>query len=161
MAVFVLLLLPAGFAGCGQSHPVVLAATTPDFLKTLSANPRWRAYRLHSFQVQHLWSGIGHPAENGTDYRAKVVVWQYTADQSPAVIAELYFHDPERFEPAGRDRNPDPNTAGGGPFQLHFPVVALGPIIATLRAANDPVYLYFYDNQWSVGIPGAELVGSE
>lgn len=164
VVVLVSLLMTIGFAGCGRPKSADAAAVIPDFTKKIAENARWRAYHLDAFQIEHMWAGIGHPTPgeaSSTDYRAKVLVWRYVANQPPALVAHLYFHDPDRFEPLDRHRNPDPNAKGDEIYQLHFPLTSLGPIIATLRSANDPVYLYYYDNEWSIGIPGAEPVGSE
>ena len=66
----------------------------------------------------------------------------------------MFFHD----GPGAVPDNPDPKNAKR-PYQLHFPASLLGIVLSTMRNANDPVYLYYYDGQWAVGISLPELVG--
>jgi hypothetical protein len=144
-------------AGCTPPpSPVSVRATKPlngppDLVKDAKWNNRWRAFQLHTFQMNHVWAGNGRHDAAGAAYRTKLTVWDYTAD---VPIAEIYFHDGN--EPA----NPDPNAPGlKRPFQLHFSSSAAGPILQTLRNANEPVYLYFYEDQWGVGIGAPEAIG--
>jgi hypothetical protein len=124
----------------------------PDLVKGNKWDPRWRAFQLHSFQMNHVWAGAGHDESDGGQYRVKLTVWDYSDDQP---VAELYFH--EANDNAG---NPDPNAPElKRPYHLHFPSSTSGPILQALRNANEPVYLYYYDNQWAVGVGAPEAIG--
>jgi hypothetical protein len=122
-----------------------------DLTKKIAANPRWRAFQLKTFQLNHVWSGPGRKEQGGEPYRAKLTLWDFSDDGSP--IAEVYFHDPGQEVP-----NPDPNTSQR-PFKLHFPIGAVGPIFQTLRNANEAVYLYYFEDLWGIGIGAPEPVG--
>jgi hypothetical protein len=146
-------------AGCGESpSPVSVQAKQelngpPDLVKGAPWDARWHAYQLRGFQMNHVWSGPGHQSANENVYRLKLTIWDYAKDGS--AVAELYFHDTPVGAEAG---NPDPKDAKR-PYQIHFPASATGPILQALRNANEPVYLYYYENQWAVGISAPEPVG--
>jgi hypothetical protein len=141
--------------GCGPPQSPVSVRVKeqlngpPDLVKNGPWDKRWRAFQLHTFQMNHVWAGAGRPHEDG-DYRLKLTVWDYS---DSAVLAELYFHD----GPAVTD-NPDPNKSDR-PYHLHFPATAMGPILQALRNANEPVYLYYYDNNWAFGLSAPEAIG--
>jgi len=146
-------------AGCGPApSPVSVKAKQelngpPDLVKGAPPDPRWHSYQLRAFQMNHAWTGTGYKSADASAYRFKVTVWDYADDGS--AVAELFFHD----GPTGaEDGNPDPKDAKR-PYQLHFPASATGPILQALRNANEPVYLYYYENQWAVGISAPEPVG--
>ena len=125
----------------------------PDLVQPGKHDPRWRAYKLGLFQLNHVWGGTGHRADGG-DYRAKVTVWD-DAPKDNKVIAELFFHDtPLADAPA----NPDPNKSLA-PHRLNFPGNTLGTVMQALRNSNEAVYLYYYDDQWSLGVISREIVG--
>jgi hypothetical protein len=158
-AAAVLVLLAAG---CGPSpSPVSVKAKQelngpPDLVKGVPWDARWHAYQLRAFQMNHVWTGPGGytPAgENAFAYRLKLTVWDYAEDGS--AVAELFFHDGPTGELVGK---PDPKD-DKRPYQIHFPASASGPILQALRYANEPVYLYYYGNQWAVGISAPEPVG--
>ena len=131
--------------------------TSPPGLPLLNANdPKARAFHLQSFHVQHIWAGSGHGPE-GTDYRAKVAVFDYSQDN--ALLAELYFHDSDHYDPVGRHHNSEPSAAKQ-PYQIHFPMSTLGAMLDTLRTANERVYLYYAHGEWAVGIVSPEAIGS-
>jgi hypothetical protein len=155
LAALVLLLSFVGIAGCGYSPND--PDGPPDLMKSLQADRHARAFHLRAFQTQHIWAGAGY-GPDGADFRAKVALWDYS-NEDP-MLAELYFHDAERFDPAGRHHNPDPDKANP-PYQIHFPMSAVGPVLNVLRSANERVYLYYYHNEWAVGILLPEVVGSE
>jgi hypothetical protein len=116
-----------------------------------TSGEKFRAYQLQAFHVQQMWAGAG------AEYRAKVAVWDYT--QEEPLVAEFYFHDADRFDPASKHRNPDPVQAKP-PFQIHFPMNTLGPMLDTLRTANEHVYLYYSRGEWAVGVRTPEGIGS-
>ncbi|HVS53211.1 MAG TPA: hypothetical protein VHD62_12720 [Opitutaceae bacterium] len=122
-----------------------------DLVKGTPPNPHWHAYQLQRFQLNHVWAGAGRRDDSGNLYRAKVTLWDYSDDDSP--VAEVYFH-----ESAQDISNPPPSEAKR-PYQLHFPITAVGPILQTLRNANQPIYLYYFENQWAIGINAPESVG--
>ena len=125
----------------------------PDLVQPGKRDPRWRAYKLGLFQLNHVWAGPGHRAD-GEDYRAKVTLWD-DAPKDNKVIAELFFHDAPLTDLAA---NPDPNKSLA-PHRLHFPGNSLGTIMQALRNSNEAVYLYYYDDQWSLGVISKEIVG--
>lgn len=154
-------------AGCKRASseidrapsPTALRAT-PSILDEIKANPKspWKAYQLRAFQVNHMWGAAGYKPE-GENYRAKLTLWDDDAADKNTAVAELFFRDVAQFDPK-RHLNPDPNQTGAArPFRLHFPANTLDPILSTLRSANEPVYLYYYDNQWAIGVIVAEPVG--
>ena len=155
-SVAVLVLLAAGCTPAPS--PVSVKAKQalngpPDLVKGAPWDARWHAYQLRAFQMNHVWSGPGYQTADGNPYRVKLTVWDYAEDGS--VVAELFFHDTPAGALAG---NPDPKDAKR-PYQIHFPAGATGPILQALRNANEPVYLYYYDNQWAIGIDAPEPVG--
>jgi hypothetical protein len=154
--------LVALIAGCGEPpSPVSVRSKQelngpPDLVQGARKDPRWHAYQLRGFQMNHVWSGPGGYSPGGDNaypYRLKVTVWDYADDGS--AVAELFFHDGPTGELVG---NPDPKDAKR-PYQIHFPATAVGAILQALRNANEPVYLYYYNQQWAVGISGLEPVG--
>ena len=168
-------------AGCDRTSdkPVVSLGVrgAPSLVQTLAGDPTtpWKAWRLRAYQTDHIWGGDG-PAPKGdksASYRAKVTVWDDDVQDHDTPLAEIFFRDPDQFQPAGLHRNPNPNdpkdpanrnvqgTGPGRTFRLHFPSSTLGVVLSTLRNANEPVYLYYYDNQWAVGIANAEAVGAD
>ncbi len=153
VALFGLLAL-AVLGGCSRRSVEELTGP-PDFVKDGKTDPHALALRIRVFQVNHIWAGTGNEAD-GADYRAKITVWSYS--QGEPALAELYFHDAERFEPAGRHKSPEP---AGGPHQIHFPISTIGPITALMRSANEPVYLFYFRGKWCIGTSLAEAIGSE
>jgi len=137
-----------------------------DIIEACKQNARWKNWKLHAYQLDRVWGGAGsRPDGPGSPRRAKLSLW---AEGTDTPVAELFFHDPDQFDPQKLDRNVDPNKSDdaafpkpGQPFQLHFPSAALGPISASLRSANAPVYLFFYRDQWAIGVQGPEFVGVE
>ncbi len=121
----------------------------PDLVKTLPSKPGNRAFQIRAFHLNHIWSATS--ADRA--YRAKVTVWDYADDES--AVAELYFDD---TVPESAAANPDP-AKSQRPYKVHFPIAALGPILNTLRNTNEPIFLYYYDGAWSLGIYTAEPVG--
>ena len=148
------LLTLAMLGGCSR-RSVEELNSPPDFVRDGKTDPHALALRVRVFQVNHIWAGAGHEAE-GADYRAKITVWSYS--QGEPALAELYFHDAERFEPAGRHKGSEP---GSDPHQIHFPMSTLGPIIGLMRSANEPVYLFYFRGRWCIGTSFAEAIGSE
>lgn len=166
-------------AGCGRDPDKAIVSLrvrgTADLAKAIADDPKspWKVWGLHAYQLNHIWSGTGATVKDGklASYRAKITVWDDDEKDHDLALAEIYFHDPDRFQPAGLHRNPDPNdpkdpnnqnAQGKGPgrtFRLHFPGSTLGVILSALRNSNEPVYLYYYENQWSVGVSNAEAVG--
>ncbi len=144
-------------SGCGRYSRAELN-TPPDFITAGKIDPQAVALRMRVFHVQQIWAGDGFEI-NGNDYRAKVTIWAYSQGEQP--LAELYFHDPEKFDPAGRHKNSDPHAPNAGTLQIHFPITAFGPIIGLMRSANEPVYLFFYKGHWCIGTSLAEAIGSE
>jgi hypothetical protein len=155
LAALVLLLSFAGAAGC--RHSPKDPDGPPDLMKSLQADRHARAFHLRAFQMQHIWAGAGH-GPDGADFRAKVALWDYS-NEDP-MVAELYFHDADRFDPAGRHHNPDPDKANP-PYQIHFPMSAVGPVLNVLRSANEHVYLHYDHKEWTVRIFLPEVVGSD
>ena len=141
-------------AGC-ERHAVVELSGPPDLVKDGKADPHALALPVRIFHVNHVWAGAGYEAD-GHDYRAKVTVWTNSSGEPP--LAEFYFHDTERFEPAGRHKSSEPGT---GPHQIHFPMSTFGPILALMRSANEPVYLFYFRGRWAIGTSLAEAIGSE
>ncbi len=141
-------------AGCARRSMLEMNAP-PDLAKDSAVDPQALALRMRVFHVQHIWAGAGYEAE-GADYRAKISVWTYSQGEPP--LAELYFHDADRFEPAGRHQNSAP---GPGPHQVHFPLTALGPILGLLRSANEPIYLFYFRGRWAIGASRSEAIGSK
>ena len=144
-------------AGCGPGQSPVSVRVKhqvggpDDLVKGATPDPRWHAFQLHTFQMNHVWASAGRTGANGEVYRAKITIWSF--DQNDAPIAELYFHD------LGHDvSNPDFKDAPR-PYQLHFPMSSIGPILQALRNANEPVYLYYFENQWAIGIAAPEPIG--
>lgn len=156
-SVLPVIALLLALAGCtrGRSPASTQAKTElngpPDLVQDGTRDPRWRAYQLRNFQINHLWAGAGRAAEGEAPYRAKVSLWDYNGGTTP--LAELYFHDA-----GGLPANPDPAKAAR-PYRIHFPASILAEVLGTLRNANDRVYLYAHDDQWSVGVSMPELVG--
>ena len=74
-------------------------------------------------------------------------------------MAEFYFHDQDHFDPAGRHHNPEPAKASP-PYQIHVPTNAIGPMLDTMRTANERVYLYYTHGEWAVGVLRPEGIGS-
>jgi len=151
----ILVALAGWFAGCGRS------VSEPTSIPGLAAHtgvfdPTFRAFHLQAFQMQHIWAGGGQGAD-GADYRVKLAVWDYGQDNP--LVAEFYFHDADRFDPTGRHRNPDP-TQAKPPFQIHFPMSTLAPMLDPLRTANERVYLYYAHGEWAVGVIRPEGIGS-
>lgn len=125
----------------------------PDLVQNGQWDKRWRAYKLGLFQLNHVWAGTGHRA-NGGEYRAKVTVWDDAAKDNK-VIAELMFHEPLL---ADVHVNPDPNKSTA-PYRINFPHHSLEIIMQALRNSNEAVYLYYYDDQWALGVISREIVG--
>jgi hypothetical protein len=126
-------------------------AGPPDLAKGGSADPANRSFQLSAFHLNHIWSSASNAASRS--YRAKVTVWDYTDEQ--AAVAELFFDD---TADESATRVPDPRHAKR-PYQIHFPVTTMGPIMSTLRNSNEPVFLYYYEGAWAVGTYSAEPVG--
>ena len=150
-----LVALAMSFTGCGPR------VSDPTELPGLAAragvkDPSFRAFHLQAFHVQHIWAG-GNQGPDGADYRTKVAVWDYTQDNS--LVAEFYFHDQDHFDPAGLHHNPDPAKMSP-PYQIHFPTNAIGPMLDTMRTANERVYLYYAHGEWAVGVIRPEGIGS-
>jgi len=143
-----------GVAGCNRRTVTELSGP-PDLMKDGKGDPRAQAMRIRVFHVNHIWAGEGFDSD-GSDYRGKVSIWSYSQGEPP--LGELYFHDADKFEPKGRHKNAEP---GAGPHQIHFPISALGPILALMRSANEPVYLFYYRGKWAIGTSLAEAIGSE
>ena len=147
----------AVLAGCHRNPEKLLAspgvAGTPNILKEIADHPGspWKAWRLRAYQVIQIQAGAD------ATVRAKVALWGDDAEDHDTPLAELHFHD--QSPPA----NPDPNGAKASgssrPYQLHFPVTVLGPVLSTLRNSNESVYLFYYEKQWSVGVVAAESIG--
>jgi hypothetical protein len=150
-----LLALLTGLSGCNRSRSMVEVTGPPGFAKALKTDPHALALEMRVFHVQQIWAGAGYEGD-GADYRAKVTIWRYS--QSEPALAELYFHDPERFEPAGRHKSSEP---GAGPLQIHFPMSTFGAITVLMRSANEPVYLFYYRGRWCIGTSLAEAIGSD
>jgi hypothetical protein len=157
--VMVLFLLTAG---CNPApSPVSIKSKQefngpPDLVKGTPWDARWHAYQLRAFQMNHVWTGpegLAPAGEIAYPYRLKVTVWDFADDGS--AVAELFFHDGPT---GGNVGNPDPKDAKR-PYQLHFPASAIGPILQALRNANEPLYLYYYENLWAIGIGAPEPVG--
>jgi hypothetical protein len=154
-AVFVAVAI---LAGCEPPpSPVTIKAPKEidgpsDLVATKPRDPHARSFQLRAFQLNHVWSGAGHPADDGLPYRSKVTLWDFADDGS--AVAELYLYD----NGAALPQNPDPKDAKR-PYALRFPIGAVGPIMQALRNANEPVYLFYYDGQWAIGINGVEAVG--
>lgn len=140
--------LVAAIGGCDRR--IEDPTEVPGLAKGTSG-PTFRAYYLQAFHVQQMWAG------SGPDYRAKVAVWDYALEDS--LVAEFYFHDADHFDPANKHRNPDP-TQAKPPLQIHFPMNTLGPMLDTLRTANERVYLYYSRGEWVVGVRTSEGIGS-
>ncbi len=130
----------------------------PGFAKDNKLDPHDLALRMRVFHVQQIWAGAGYEAD-GNDYRAKVTIWSYS--QGEPALAELYFHDSEKFDPSGRHTDSVPQTDQMGPLHIHFPITAFGPIIGLMRSANEPVYLFYFRSRWCLGTSLAEAIGSE
>ena len=145
------------FTGCNR-HAMLEVTAPPDLIKDGKTDSRALALRMRVFHVQHIWAGAGYEAA-GADYRAKVSIWSYS--QGEPALAELYFHDTDKFDPAGRHQNSDPHAAGAGTHQIHFPTSTFGAIIALMRSANEPVYLFYFKGRWAIGTSLAEAIGSE
>lgn len=124
----------------------------PDLVKDAKPNPTNRSFQIRAFHLNQVWSGpTGHP-DGAQTYRVKVTVWDF--DETGPAVAELYFHDADKL-PA---ENPDPARATR-PYQVHFPMSALAPILGTLRSTNEPIFLYYYEGAWAFGTYSAEPVG--
>lgn len=154
LVAFVGLLALVLLAGCNRRSMLEVNGP-PDLAKDGQTDPHGLALRIRVFHVQHIWAGAGYEAD-GADYRAKVAVWAYA--QGEPALAELYFHDVDRFDPAGRHKNTAP---GAGPNQIHFPVSTLGPLLGLMRSTNEPMYLFYFRGKWSIGTSRAEAIGSE
>jgi hypothetical protein len=123
----------------------------PDLMPAGKANPANQSFQLSAFHLNHIWSSGGNTSTR--PYRAKITVWDYAEDQ--AVLAELYFDDATGgSEPASSDPN-----RSKPPYQIHFPMSTIGPILGTLRNANEPIFLYYYEGAWAIGTYTAEPVG--
>jgi hypothetical protein len=155
LAALAALLALAVLSGCNRARTMVEVAGPPGFAKAVQKDPHALALRMRVFHVQQIWAGAGYEGD-GADYRAKVSIWSYAQDEPP--LAELYFHDSERFEPAGRHKSSEP---GAGPLQIHFPMSTFAAITALMRSANEPVYLFYYRGRWCIGTSLAEAIGSE
>ena len=155
LSVLAGLLVLAVFSGCNRSRTMVEVTGPPGFAKGVQQDPHALALRMRVFHVQQIWAGAGYEG-NGGDYRAKVSIWSYAQDEPP--LAELYFHDAERFEPAARHKSSEP---GAGPLEIHFPMSTFAAITALMRSANEPVYLFYYRGRWCIGTSLAEAIGSE
>ena len=150
-----LAVLPLALAvGCHRNAEKALASPgvngAPNILKEIADHPGspWKAWRLRAYHVNPIWAGADVPI------RAKITVWDDDIEEHDSPVAEFYFHD--QTLPA----NANPGDKGvRRPYQLHFPSSMLGAAMGTLRNANEPVYLYFYENQWSIGIMNGETVG--
>ena len=162
--------LLAGLSSCApkseHSASATVARGTPNVLEEIARQPGspWKAYELRTFQTNHIWAGAGYKP-GGDNYRAKITLWDNDANLKDAAVAELFFRDPAQLD-AKRYQNPDPNSVDDGkplarPYRLNFPTAALESVLSTLRSANEPVYLYYYDNQWAVGVVLAEPVGAD
>ncbi len=145
-------------SACQKSEKAVapIPHASPDILRTLRENPSGpnKAWRVHVYQIGQLWadSSGGGPASP----RAKITLWlDADGGANTPPLAELYFDDPGAPRSVVTAADPSANT----PYQLHFSTVALGPVMSILRNANEPVYLYFYEGRWSLGIENAEPVG--
>lgn len=125
----------------------------PDLVKLLAANPANRAFQLRAFHLNHIWAGTEGQPDPAGNYRAKITVWDYSDD--PSAVAELYFHD----------GGPQPLPASASPintkrpYQLHFPISTIGPMLNTLRNTNEPIFVYYFNGRWAVGNYVAEPVG--
>ena len=124
----------------------------PDLVKSASRSPGNQSFQIRAFHLNHVWSGPSGRSEGEQSYRVKVTVWDF--DETGPALAELYFHDTDKLL-AG---NADPNHATR-PYQIHFPMTALTPILGTLRNTNEPIFLYYYDGAWAFGTYSAEPVG--
>ena len=126
----------------------------PDLVRAGATNPANQAYQLRAFHLNHVWADRGSGADAADSFRSKISVWDYENETAP--VAELYFHDsrqeslPASSDPAHASR----------PYQIHFPLGTFEPILNTLRNTNEPIFLYYFDGRWAVGIYSAEPVGS-
>jgi hypothetical protein len=148
------LLALTALSGCNP-RTMVESNGPPGFANASKTDPHALVLRMRVFQVQQIWAGAGYEGD-GADYRAKVTIWSYV--QSEPALAELYFHDPERFEPTGRHKC---SESGASPLQIHFPMSTFGSIIALMRSANEPVYLFYYRGRWCIGTSLAEAIGAD
>jgi hypothetical protein len=126
-------------------------AGPPDLTKRGTVDPSNRSFQLSAFHLNHIWSPVGNAASRS--YRAKVTIWDYTDEET--AVAELFFDDVSAEAGA---TVPDPSHAKR-PYQIHFPITTMGPIMSTLRNSNEPVFLYYYEGAWAVGTYSAEPVG--
>lgn len=150
-----MLALAFALVGCGPAPSPASVRSKKDILAPSDLAKKTppqgtRAFQLRAFQIDHIWAGAGHGGDAAQRYRAKITVWDYNDESA---IAELYFHD---AAPDGPIPNPDETAR---PYRLHFPASVIGPAMSVLRNANEPVYLYYYDNQWAIGVASAEPVG--
>jgi hypothetical protein len=123
----------------------------PDLAKDGNVSPANRSFQLSAFHLNHIWATTHSAPPRG--YRAKITVWDYADDHS--AVAELYFDDTADGTAA---TVPDPASAKR-PYQIHFPITTVGPILSALRNSNEPVFLYYYEGAWAVGTYSAEQVG--
>lgn len=137
-----------GFSSCAtpsrltsSSHASVVAKT--DF-------PVQRMWRIKSYTFNHIWAGHGYnwrhePGKQG-QYRAKLTL--FTEGKKDPV--ELYFIDPEWYQPATTlHRNPPPSN-DVVPEHLYFPLQTLGPILEQLEMEEKAVWLKFGDGEWAI-----------
>lgn len=153
--VGIIMLWIGAAAGCKpEAENVKLkehVAGPPDLVKNAPADPANRSFQLSAFHLNHIWSSPHGATTPG--FRAKVTIWDYTDDKN--AVAELYFEDVSNGTAAGIS---DPNHTNR-PYQIHFPVSTMGPIMSALRNSNEPVFLYYYQGAWAIGTYSAEPVG--
>lgn len=177
--------LPLALAtGCHRNPEKILASPgvrgRPDILKEIAADPHspWKAFRLRAYHINQVWAGDGFEPDGDkwANFRGKVTVWETVEnpdgdpEEPETALAELYFRDANQYDPA-KHKNPDPNnpkdpnninaqgTGPGRTYRIHFPSAAMGIVSSILRNANEPVYLFWYHNQWAIGVANGETVG--
>ncbi len=106
-------------------------------------------FPIRCYQFRSIWGGkVGYLG----NFRALISVW--SKESGP--VAELYFHDSENLPD-----NPDPqDQTKTKPYQIHYPMSTLEPILHELRLSRNPLYLvYDYpasECQWAVAAEGGE-----
>lgn len=125
----------------------------PDFAEAVKKDPFIeKRFMIKAYQIRHVWGGNeGYPA-SAFHYRALLTMWS----DSSGPVAELFFHDEGQRMPV----NPDPRVVKEPPYQIHFPLTMLEPVLHQLRFSKVPVFLSYYspagENEWAVGCGDTE-----
>lgn len=144
-------------AGCNPPPESVqvkeIVSAPPDLAKAARPGSKNRGFQIKAFHLNQVWAGATDAQSVAPEYRAKITIWDYS--DAKVALAELYFHD---LNGAALPVSSTPINAKA-PYQIHFPVSVISPILSTLRNTNEPIFLYYFEGHWAIGTYVPEPVG--